>query len=58
MPKPKRQCSKRTLSIEDELWKRFLTYVVKKHGEDRHTSEEVEQALKEYLDKHEKVHKK
>jgi len=56
MPKPKRQCSKRTLSIEDELWKRFLTYVVKKHGEDRHTSEEVEQALKEYLDKHEKEH--
>jgi hypothetical protein len=43
-----------TIIVDDELWKRFLSYVVRKHGAAKKTSVEVEAAIKEYLDHHEK----
>lgn len=33
-------------------WKRFLSYVVEKHGSAKKASVEVEAAVKEYLDRH------
>ena len=43
-----------TIVVDKKLWKRFLTYVVGKHGAAKKASAEVEAAIKEYLDKHEK----
>jgi hypothetical protein len=43
-----------TILVDDLLWKRFLSYVVKKHGSAKKTSVEVENAVREYLDCHEK----
>jgi len=43
-----------TIIVDDRLWKRFLSYVVKKHGAAKKASVEVEIAIKEYLDRHEK----
>jgi hypothetical protein len=52
---PKRQNTRRTtIVIDDQLWKRLLSYVVKKHGTAKKASIEVEQAIKEYLDRQEK----
>ncbi|MGA2308219.1 MAG: hypothetical protein ABSG57_01560 [Candidatus Bathyarchaeia archaeon] len=48
---PKRRT---TILVDDELWKRFLTYVVRKHGAAKKASIEVEAAVQEYLDRHEK----
>jgi len=48
---PKRRT---TIIVDDQLWKRFLSYVVKKHGVAKKVSVEVEVAIKEYLDRHEK----
>jgi hypothetical protein len=51
----KRQNTRRTtIVIDDQLWKRLLSYVVKKHGTAKKASIEVEQAIKEYLDRQEK----
>lgn len=41
-----------TIVVDDELWKRFLTYVVKKHGVAKKASVEVEAAIREYLNGH------
>lgn len=43
-----------TILVDDLLWKRFLSYVVKKHGTAKKASVEVENAVKEYLNRHEK----
>ena len=43
-----------TILVDDLLWKRFLSYVVKKHGSAKKASVEVEAAVKEYLDRHNK----
>ena len=43
-----------TIVVDKKLWKRFLTYIVKKYGTAKKASVEVEAAIKEYLDKHEK----
>jgi hypothetical protein len=43
-----------TVLVDDDLWKRFLTYVVKKHGSAKKASIEIENAVKEYLNRHEK----
>jgi hypothetical protein len=52
---PKRQNTRRTtIVVDDQLWKRLLSYVVKKHGTAKKASVEVEQAIKEYLDRQEK----
>ena len=48
---PKRRT---TIIVDDQLWKRFLTYVVKKHGVAKKASIEVQAAISEYLDRHEK----
>jgi len=48
---PKRRT---TILVEDKLWKRFLSYVVEKHGAAKRASVEVEAAIEEYLDRHEK----
>jgi hypothetical protein len=52
MPKPKKR--RTTILIDDQLWKRFLSFVVEKHGAAKKASVEVEAAIKEYLDHHEK----
>jgi hypothetical protein len=41
-----------TILVDDLLWKRFLSYVVKKHGTAKKASFEVEAAVKEYLDRY------
>lgn len=43
-----------TIEVKDELWKRFLVHVINEHGVVKQAGVEVEQALKEYLDKREK----
>jgi len=42
-----------TIIVDDQLWKRFLSYVVGKHASAKKASVEVEAAIKEYLDHHE-----
>ncbi|MGB9693929.1 MAG: hypothetical protein ACPLYF_03710 [Fervidobacterium sp.] len=55
---PKRQNTRRTtIVVDDQLWKRLLSYVVRKHGTAKKASVEVEQAIKEYLDRQEKQSK-
>ena len=43
-----------TILVDDLLWKRFLSYTVRKHGSAKKASVEVENAVKEYLDRHDK----
>lgn len=43
-----------TVVVDDDLWKRFLSYIVKKHGTAKKASVEVENAVREYLNRHEK----
>jgi len=45
---------KTTIVVEKELWKDFLSFVVKKHGTTRKTSVEIESAIREYLNHHSK----
>jgi len=40
---------KTTILIDKELWIAFVTYVTKKHGTSKKTSEEIENAMREYL---------
>jgi len=42
---------KTTILVENELWTEFVTYVVRKYGTSRKTSEEIEAAMREYLEK-------
>ncbi|MGB9756165.1 MAG: hypothetical protein ACPLVJ_00065 [Candidatus Bathyarchaeales archaeon] len=52
---PKRQNTRRTtIVVDDQLWKRLLSYVVRKHGTAKKASVEVEQAIREYLDRQER----
>jgi hypothetical protein len=53
----RKNTNRRTLVIDDQLWIRLLSYVVKKHGTAKKASVEVEQAIKEYLDRQEKQSK-
>lgn len=43
-----------TVLVDKKLWKRFLMYVFEKHGSAKKASVEVEVAIREYLDNHEK----
>lgn len=43
------QKRKTTVLIDQALWKSFVTFVVEKHGTAKRTSEELELAMKEYL---------
>ncbi len=46
---PKKSTS---IKIDEELWKEFVMFVVKKHGSTRKIGYELEKAIKEYLEKH------
>lgn len=43
---------KTSLNIEDETWREWLSFVIKKTGSSRKVSEETANALKEYMKKH------
>ncbi|MCS7114055.1 MAG: hypothetical protein RMJ15_05055 [Nitrososphaerota archaeon] len=43
---------KTSIMIDDALWTKWIMFVVKKHGTSRKASEELEQALIEYMQKH------
>jgi hypothetical protein len=43
---------KTSLSIDDQLWKDWVLYVVKKTGSTYKASEETAQALTEYMKNH------
>ena len=47
-------CRRITIEVDEEIWKRFLVQVIKKHGVVKQAGAEVEQAIKEYLAKREK----
>lgn len=44
-----------TIVVDTKLWKKFLSFVVQKHGTARKISIEVEEAIREYLAKNEKL---
>ena len=43
---------KTSISVDEELWREWLAFVVKKTGSTRKVGEEVEKALKEYMERH------
>jgi len=43
---------KTSITIDSDLWKEWTLFVVKKTGSARKLSEELEKALKEYMQKH------
>lgn len=45
---PKR---KTTILVDEDLWKDFVTFVIKKHGTSKKTSKEIESAMREHLKK-------
>ena len=45
---PKR---KTTILVDENLWVDFVTFVAKKHGTAKKTSEEIESAMREHLKK-------
>ena len=42
---------KTTILIDEGLWVQFVTFVMKKHRTAKKTSEEIENAMREYLKK-------
>lgn len=45
---------KTSLEVDDDVWMRFMGFVVRKHkGHSKKMSEETMRAITEYLDKHE-----
>jgi metal-responsive CopG/Arc/MetJ family transcriptional regulator len=45
---------KTSINIDPELWKEWTLFVVKKTGSTRKLSEEVEKAIREYMERHKK----
>jgi len=43
---------KTSISIDEGLWKKWIIFVVKKTGSTRKISDELENALKEYMERH------
>ncbi|MEM2648902.1 MAG: hypothetical protein QXS10_07535 [Candidatus Bathyarchaeia archaeon] len=43
---------KTSINIDPELWKEWTLFVVKRTGSARKLSEELEKAIKEYMEKH------
>jgi len=41
-----------TMSIDEELWRKWVTYVVNSTGSLRAVSEYTEKAIREYMEKH------
>lgn len=42
---------KTTILVDEELWIDFVTFVTRKHSTSKKTSEEIENAMREYLKK-------
>jgi hypothetical protein len=40
---------KTTILVDEGLWIEFVTFVTRKHGTAKRTSEEIENAMREYL---------
>jgi hypothetical protein len=38
--------------IEDQKWRKLVIFVTQKYGTPRKTSEHIEKAIEEYLDRH------
>lgn len=53
MPK-KDNTIRTTLIIDEKLWGRFLKYTFEKYGSAKKASSEIELAIAEYLERHEK----
>jgi len=45
---------KTSFMVDEQLYKRLLAFVSRKHGSIRKVSVEIENAIREYLAKHEK----
>jgi len=45
---------KTSINVDPELWKEWTLFVVKKTGSTRKLSEEVEKAIREYMERHKK----
>jgi hypothetical protein len=43
---------KTSLMIDSQLWKEWVLFVVKKRGSTRKLSEELEKAIREYMNRH------
>jgi len=43
---------KTSIVVDSELWKEWTIFVIKKTGSTRKISEELEKALKEYMQRH------
>jgi len=43
---------KTSVNIDDQVWKRWLLFVINKTGTSRKVSEETAKALEEYMEKH------
>lgn len=43
---------KTSISVDEELWKQWTMFVINKTGSARKLSEELEKALKEYMEKY------
>lgn len=43
---------KTSIIIDENLWTEWLLFVTKKYGTSRKASEELEQALREYMERH------
>lgn len=46
---PKRKTS---INVDDKLWKEWMIFVLNETGSSRKTSEVLEKAMKEYMEKH------
>ena len=45
---------KTSINIDDKLWKQWLLFVVDKYGTAHKTSEAMGEAIKEYIQRHDK----
>jgi hypothetical protein len=45
------QKRKTTILVDEDLWIDFVTFVTRKHGTAKKTSEEIESAMREHLKK-------
>lgn len=43
---------KTSISVDDKLWREWINFVVNKTGSARKISEETENAIREYMQKH------
>lgn len=46
---------KTSISVDDKLWREWISFVVSKTGSARKISEETENAIREYMRRHKEV---